>query len=106
VLLAADTDDRFVQAFACAGGRVVGRRRLPRAGDAALERAPLIAPLRTALRAGPAPLRPDQADVAHLIAAAFARPGRSVVAVPLGADAMASAASHIAARRARVPLRR
>src|SRR3954471_11766314 len=61
VLLAADTDDRFVQAFACAGGRVVGRRRLPRAGDAALECAPLIAPLRTALAAGPAPLRPDQA---------------------------------------------
>src|SRR6476620_5613422 len=30
VLLAPDTDDRFVQAFACAGGRVVARRRLPR----------------------------------------------------------------------------
>jgi DNA polymerase-3 subunit epsilon len=106
VLLAADTDDRFVQAFACAGGRVVGRRRLPRAGDAALECAPLIAPLRTALAARPAPLRPDQADVAHLIAAAFARPGRSVVAVPLGPDAVASAATHIALRRGRVPLRR
>ena len=106
VLLAADTDDRFVQAFACAGGRVVGRRRLPRAGDAALECAPLIAPLRTALAARPAPLRPDQADVAHLIAAAFARPGRSVVAVPLGPDAVASAATHIAVRRGRVPLRR
>jgi hypothetical protein len=106
VLLAADMDDRFVQAFACAGGRVVARRRLPRAGDAALECAPLIAPLRAALAARPAPLRPDQADVAHLISAAFARPGRSVVAVPLGADAMPSAAAHIAARRGRVPLRR
>ena len=106
VLLAADMDDRFVQAFACAGGRVVARRRLPRAGDAALECAPLIAPLRAALAARPAPLRPDQADVAHLISAAFARPGRSVVAVPLGADAVASAATHIAARRGRVPLRR
>ena len=41
VLLAADTDDRFVQAFACAGGRVVGRLRLP-VGHAALECAPLI----------------------------------------------------------------
>jgi hypothetical protein len=85
---------------------VVGRRRLPRAGDAALECTPLIAPLRTALAARQAPLRPDQADVAHLIAAAFARPGRSVVAVPLGPDAVASAATHIAARRGRVPLRR
>jgi hypothetical protein len=66
----------------------------------------LIAPLRTALAARQAPLRPDQADLAHLIAAAFARPGRSVVAVPLGLDAVASAATHIAARRGRVPLRR
>jgi DNA polymerase-3 subunit epsilon len=106
VLLAADMDDRFVQAFACAGGRVVARRRLPRAGDAALECAPLIAPLRAALAARPAPLRPDQADVAHLISAAFARPGRSVVAVSLGPDAITSAATHIAARRGRVPLRR
>jgi hypothetical protein len=85
---------------------VVARRRLPRAGDAALECAPLIAPLRTALESRPVPLRPDQADVAHLIAAAFARPGRSVVAVPLSADAVASAATHIAVRRERVPLRR
>jgi excinuclease UvrABC nuclease subunit len=106
VLLAADMDDRFVQAFACAGGRVVARRRLPRAGDAALECAPLVAPLRSALESRPVPLRPDQADVAHVIAAAFARPGRSVVAVPLSADAVASAATHIAVRRERVPLRR
>src|SRR3954469_20957140 len=35
VLLAADMDDRFVQAFACAGGRVVARRGVPPAGGAA-----------------------------------------------------------------------
>ena len=46
------------------------------------------------------------AIVIGLFAAAFARPGRSVVAVPLGADAVASAATHIAVRRGRVPLRR
>ena len=45
VLLAPDTDDRFVQAFACAGGRVVARRRLPRAGDGRLEAEPLLAAL-------------------------------------------------------------
>ena len=50
VLLAPDTDDRFVQAFACAGGRVVARRRLPRAGDGRLEAEPLLAALAHGLR--------------------------------------------------------
>jgi DNA polymerase-3 subunit epsilon len=106
VLLAADIDDRFVQAFACAGGRVVGRRRLPRAGDAMLEAEPLAAALREALVQPPATLAADQADAATVVTAAFARPGRDVVAVPITQDAISGAASAVAARRARVPLRR
>jgi DNA polymerase III subunit epsilon len=106
VLLAADVDSRFVQAFACAGGRVVGRRRLPRAGGAQLECEPLLASLRLSLAASPAPLAADQADAARLITAAFARPGRDVTAIPLSADALGSAASIVAVRRARVPFRR
>jgi DNA polymerase-3 subunit epsilon len=106
VLLAADIDDRFVQAFACAGGRVVARRRLPRAGDAMLEAEPLAAALREALAQPAATLAADQADAATVVTAAFARPGRDVVAVPITQDAISRAASAVAARRARVPLRR
>jgi DNA polymerase III subunit epsilon len=98
VLLAADLDPRFVQAFACAGGRVVARRRLPRAGDGALEIAALLRALEAA-GAGEEPLEPAEADAAGVLAAAFARPGRLVRAVP-GADA-----SRVARARLSVPLR-
>ena len=106
VLLAADMDDRFVQAFACAGGRVVARRRLPRAGDAALECAPLITPLRAALdgQAGTAAPRPGRRRASDL-----RRPSRGPAAASWRcrwARSVASAATHIAARRGRVPLRR
>ena len=60
VLLAADLDARFVNAFACSGGRVVARRRLPRAGDGLLECRPLAAALVEAASAPPAPLAPDR----------------------------------------------
>jgi excinuclease UvrABC nuclease subunit len=106
VLLAADVDRRFVQAFACAGGRVVGRRRLPRSGGAQLECRPLLAALRLAFQARPCPLATDQADAARLITAAFARPGRDVVAIPLGPDRLDCADSLVAAARSGVPLRR
>ncbi|MDX6520435.1 MAG: hypothetical protein QOF08_1040, partial [Gaiellales bacterium] len=106
VLLAADVDQRFVQAFACAGGRVVARRRLPRGGGAQLECEPLLAALRAALGAKPCPLAPDQADAARLIAAAFARPGRNVVATRLTEAELPVAASLVAASRAGVPYRR
>jgi excinuclease UvrABC nuclease subunit len=106
VLLAADVDRRFVQAFACAGGRVVGRRRLPRSGGAQLECRPLLAALRLAFEARPGPLATDQADAARLITAAFARPGRDVTAIPLAPDRLDSADSLVAAARARVPFRR
>jgi DNA polymerase III subunit epsilon len=105
VLLSSDIDDRFVQAFACAGGRVVARRRLPRSGDAALECAPLLAALEAALAGAPAPLAPDQVDEALLIGSSFARPGRNVVAVPIAADEVGSAARRVAAGRGRVRLR-
>ena len=106
VLLAPDTDDRFVQAFACAGGRVVGRRRLPRSGGAQLECRPLIAALQLAQAARPGPLATDQADTARLLTAAFARPGRDVTAIPLAVDRLDAAATLVAAGRARVPFRR
>jgi DNA polymerase-3 subunit epsilon len=105
VLLAADVDRRFVQAFACTRGRVVARRRLPRAGGAQLECQPLLAALRLALTAPVVPLATDQADAARLIAAAFARPGRDVIAIPLAAD-LASAGTLVASARGRVPFRR
>jgi hypothetical protein len=85
---------------------VVGRRRLPRAGDALLECEPLIEALREGLARPPVTLAADQADAAHVVAAAFARPGRDLIAVPLGREALDGAASAVAARRARVPLRR
>jgi excinuclease UvrABC nuclease subunit len=106
VLLTADIDDRFVQAFACAGGRVVARRRLPRAGDAMLEAEPLVAALREALARPARTLAADQADAATVVTAAFARPGRDVVAVTIAPDALDGAASAVAGRRAGVPLRR
>jgi DNA polymerase-3 subunit epsilon len=106
VLLAADVDRRFVQAFACAGGRVVGRRRLPRSGGAQLECRPLLAALRLAFEARPGPLATDHADAARLITAAFARPGRDVAAIPLAPDRLDGADSLVAAARSGVPLRR
>jgi DNA polymerase III subunit epsilon len=106
VLLAADVDRRFVQAFACAGGRVVGRRRLPRSGGAQLECRPLLASLELALAAKRAPLAADQADSARLITAAFARPGRDVTAIPLAIDRLDTAITLVASGRARVPFRR
>jgi DNA polymerase III subunit epsilon len=106
VVLAADLDDRFVQAFACAGGRVVARRRVPRAGDGSLELAPLVTALPPADARPRGPLAADQADVAHLIAAAFARPGRDIAAVSLGNEDRHGAARRIAVLRERVPCRR
>jgi hypothetical protein len=71
-----------------------------------LEAEPLAAALREALAQPAATLAADQADAATVVTAAFARPGRDVVAVPIAKDAISGAASAVAARRARVPLRR
>ena len=60
VILAPDTDDRFVQAFACASGRVVARRRLPRAGDGRLEAEPLLAALAHGLAEPPGAVLADR----------------------------------------------
>ena len=107
MLLAADVDARFVNAFACAGGRVVARRRLPRVGrrHARVPAAGGGAVGRRSERP-PAPLAPDQAEAARVIAAAFARPGRDVVAVPMPPAQLDRAASLVAVRRGSVPLRR
>ena len=95
-----------MNAFACSGGRVVARRRLPRAGDGLLECRPLAAALVEAASTPAAPLAPDQAEAARVIAAAFARPGRDVVAVPLSPPQLERAAVLVAVRRGSVPLRR
>ena len=106
VVLAADLDDRFVQAFACSGGRVVARRRVPRAGDGTLELAPLAASLAEAAAGRRSPLEPDQADVAHVIAAAFARPGRDLAVAQIGNEGDQAVIRRAAGLRERVPYRR
>ncbi len=103
VLLAADLDDRFVQAFACAGGRVVARRRLPRAGDAVLEIAPLLLAMDTATGGRPVPFGPEEAEAARIVSAAFARPGVALRAISsTGGPGLASAVSRL---RGAVPCR-
>jgi DNA polymerase-3 subunit epsilon len=102
VLLTPDSDDRFVQAFACARGRVVARRRLPRAGDGRLEIAPLLLAIDAATVGPVRPFLPIEADQGRVVAAAFARPGVTVQAVPITDG---DVAGQVARRRARVPLR-
>jgi DNA polymerase III subunit epsilon len=112
IVLAPDLDDRFVQAFACRGGIVVGRRRLPRIGDAALELEALVGSLVASPTPGAA-LPAEHAESARIVAAAFTRPGS--VLRPLAADVAALAgdaesrrrlAARVARRRRAVPLRR
>jgi DNA polymerase III subunit epsilon len=105
VVLAPDVDDRFVQAFACAGGRVVARRRLPRAGDAALEVRPLVAALEAALPPAAGPLAPEQAEQARIVSPVLVRPG--VATRPLAVDrfSLATVGERIADLRPAVPLR-
>jgi hypothetical protein len=86
VLLAPDLDDRFVQAFACARGLVVARRRLPRSGDGMLEIAPLVVALEAGLTGRPSVFEPEQAEAARIVGAAFARPGVHLRAVPFAGD--------------------
>jgi DNA polymerase-3 subunit epsilon len=105
VILAPDTDDRFVQAFACAGGRVVARRRLPRAGDGRLEAEPLLAALAHGLAERPAPFSPAAAEQARIVSTALVRPGRSLRAVAVDAAGAMAAAARVVRLRGAVPLR-
>jgi DNA polymerase III subunit epsilon len=105
VILAPDTDDRFVQAFACAGGRVVARRRLPRAGDGRLEAEPLLAALAHGLAERPAPFSPTAAEQARIVSTALVRPGRSLRAVAVDAAGAMAAAARVVRLRGAVPLR-
>ena len=96
VLLAPDLDDRFVQAFAVARGLVVARRRVPRSGDGRLEIAPLVVALEAGMTGPPGVFEPEQAEAARIAAAAFARPGVRVRAVPLAEDgSLAGAVSRV-----------
>ncbi len=105
VVLTSDVDPRFVQAFACAGGRVVARRRLPRAGDARLEADALVAALAHGLRCAPTPFSPAQADQARIVAAALARPSAGMRAVAVDAGTLAAAVPRLVRLRGTVPLR-
>jgi DNA polymerase III subunit epsilon len=104
-VLAPDVDPRFVQAFACAGGRVVARRRLPRAGDGRLEAEALVAALAHGLRAPPAPFSPAHADQARIVAATLARPSAGVRAVAVDRGTLAQAGARLVRLRGTVPLR-
>jgi len=106
IVLAPDVDERFVQSFACAGGRVVARRRLPRAGDGRLEADALVAALAHGLRSPPAPFSPAQADQARVVAAALARPSPSLRAVAIDAATVSDATARLVRLRRTVPLRR
>jgi DNA polymerase III subunit epsilon len=106
VVLAPDVDARFVQSFACAGGRVVARRRLPRAGDGRLEADALVAALAHGLRSPPAPFSPAQADQARVVAAALARPSPSLRAVAVDRGTVSDATARLVRLRRTVPLRR
>ncbi len=106
VVLAPDIDERFVQAFACAGGRVVARRRLPRAGDGRLEADALVAALAHGLRRParsrcrrPRPTRPGSSP------AALARPSAALRAVAVDAGTLADATPRLVRLRRTVPLR-
>lgn len=105
VVMAPDVDDRFVQAFACAGGRVVARRRLPRTGDAALEVQPLVAALRAALPARAGPLPAELAEQARIVSAALVRPGLATRPVPVDRFTVATVGERIAGLRSEIPLR-
>jgi hypothetical protein len=94
-----------VQAFACAGGRVVARRRLPRAGDGRLEAEPLLAALAHAGGEPPAPFSPTGAEQARIVSTALVRPGRALRAVAVDLDGAAGAASRVVRLRGAVPLR-
>lgn len=105
VVLAPDMDDRFVQAFACARGRVVARRRIPRVGDARLEIESLLVSLRPAMEARPVVLEPGEDGCARLVSSALARPGRCTRPVPIDHSSLDAAAERIAAARSSIPLR-
>ncbi len=105
VVLAPDVDDRFVQAFACVWGSVVARRRLPRAGDAALEAAALVTSIEPALHAAPGPLSAERAERARIVAGALTRVGGATRPVAIDRFSLPRAAGRIAGLRASVPLR-
>jgi hypothetical protein len=82
-VLAADIDRQFVLAFACAGGRVVGRRRLPSREAARVVRA-AAGGCTLALAASPSPLQSGRhRPPAHR---RLRPPRRDVTAIPLAVD--------------------
>ena len=75
---------------------MVARRRVPRSGDGRLEIAPLVVALEAGMTGPPGVLEPEQAEAARIAAAAFARPGVRVRAVPLVEDgSLAGAVSRV-----------
>ena len=105
VVLAPDIDSRFVHAFACSGGRVVARRRLPRAGDARLEAQSLVAALERAMRAPPEPFTAERAEQARLVAAVLGRSGRETRSVAVDRFTLSAAPERVSRLRQSVPFR-
>jgi excinuclease UvrABC nuclease subunit len=105
VVLAPDIDRRFVHAFACAGGRVVARRRLPRAGDARLEAASLVAALERGISAPPEPFTAERAEQARLVAAVLGRAGRETRSIAVDRFTLSAAAERVSRLRQSVPFR-
>jgi DNA polymerase III subunit epsilon len=105
VVLAADIDRRFVHAFACCSGRVVARRRLPRAGDARLEAQSLVAALERAMAAPAEPFTAERAEQARLIAAVLGRSGRETRSVAVDRFTLSAAPERVSRLRQSVPYR-
>jgi hypothetical protein len=94
-----------VHAFACSGGRVVARRRLPRAGDARLEAQSLVAALERAMRAPPEPFTAERAEQARLVAAVLGRSGRETRSVALDRFTLSAAPERVSRLRQSIPFR-
>jgi len=105
VVLAPDIDGRFVHAFACSGGRVVARRRLPRAGDARLEAESLVAALERAMSAPPEPFTAERAEQARLVAAVLGRSGRETRSIAADRFTLSAVAERVSRLRQSVPFR-
>jgi DNA polymerase-3 subunit epsilon len=104
VILCAHRDPRLVAAFAIGHGLVVEERPLPRGGDAVLEISALATAVERAVRAGPGTEGPhavpaERRDEALHVAAAFARPASTHVAVRGDGNGLVAA---VGAARARV----
>ncbi len=104
--MAPDVDDRFVQAFACAGGRVVARRR----AAPHWRRGARGAAAGVGVEGGPArprrTLLAELAEQARIVSAALVRPGLATRPVAVDRFTVATVGERIAGLRSDEPLPR